>query len=63
MEDRFSIEIVELERAHQLWTFLRSRYEPTGQPTFLVAIRQEQLLRQGDATNYDLFDQLSVVWG
>jgi hypothetical protein len=53
---------VELERAHQLWTFLRSRYEPTGQPTFLVAIRQEQLLRQGDATNYDLFDQLSVVW-
>jgi hypothetical protein len=41
MEDQFSAKIVELERAHQIWTFLRSRYEPIGHSTFLVAIRQE----------------------
>jgi hypothetical protein len=41
MEDQFFTEIVELEWAHQIWTFLRSRYEPTGQSTFLAAIRQE----------------------
>jgi hypothetical protein len=29
MEDRFSAEIVELERCYQMWTFLCSRYEPT----------------------------------
>jgi hypothetical protein len=62
MEDRFSAEIVEFERAHQMWTFLHSRYEPTGQSTFLAAIRQEQLLRQGDATIDAFFDQLSAVW-
>jgi hypothetical protein len=45
MEDRFSVDIVELERSHQMWTFLCSRYEPTGQSTFLTAIHQEQLLR------------------
>jgi hypothetical protein len=45
MEDRFSAEIMELEWTHQMWTFVRSRYEPTGQSTFLPAIRQEQLLR------------------
>jgi hypothetical protein len=39
MEDRFSADIVELERSHQMWTFLRSRYEPTGYSTFLAAIR------------------------
>jgi hypothetical protein len=38
MEDRFSADIVELERSHQMWTFLRSRYEPTGYSTFLAAI-------------------------
>jgi hypothetical protein len=30
IEDRFSTDIVELERSYQMWTFLRSRYEPTG---------------------------------
>jgi hypothetical protein len=29
MEDRFSTEIVELERANQMWTFLHIRYDPT----------------------------------
>jgi hypothetical protein len=43
-------------------TFLRSRYEPTGQSTFLAAIHQEQLLRQGDSTIDTFFDQLSDVW-
>jgi hypothetical protein len=62
MEDCFSAEIMELERTHQMWTFLCSRYEPTRQSTFLAGISQEQLLRQGDATIDAFFDQLSAVW-
>jgi hypothetical protein len=62
MEDQFSADIVEFELTHQMWTFLRSRYEPTGQSTFLATIRQEQLLRQGDVTIDAFFNQLSVVW-
>jgi hypothetical protein len=62
MEDWFSVEIVELERAHQMFTFLYSRYEPTGQSTFLAAIHQEQLLRQGDVTIDAFFNQLSTAW-
>jgi hypothetical protein len=62
MDDRFSADIVELERSHHMWTFLRSRYEPTGQSTFLTAIRQEQLLRQGDDIVDAFFDQLSTLW-
>jgi hypothetical protein len=60
MEDRFSSEIVELEWSHQMWNFLRSCYEPTGQYTFLATIFQEQLLRRGDDTVDAFFDQLSV---
>jgi hypothetical protein len=41
--------------------FIRS-IESTDQSTYLAAIRQEQLLRQGDSTVEDFFDQLSVVW-
>jgi hypothetical protein len=33
-----------------------------GQSAFLAAIRQEQLLRQGDDTIDAFFDQLSAVW-
>jgi hypothetical protein len=44
MEDQFFANIVELERSHQMLTFLCSCYEPTGQYTFLAAIHQEQLL-------------------
>jgi hypothetical protein len=33
-----------------MWFFLRQKYESTGQSTYLAAIRQEQLLRQGDTT-------------
>jgi hypothetical protein len=62
MEDRFSTDIVELERSHQMWTFLCSRYEPTGQSIFLAAICQEQLLLPGDDTVDVFFDQLSAVW-
>jgi hypothetical protein len=53
---------VELERAHQMFTFLCNHYEPTGQSTFLAAIHQEQLLHQGDATIDAFFDQLSAAW-
>jgi hypothetical protein len=45
-----------------MWSFLHQKYESTGQSTYLAAIRQEQLLRQGDSTVEDFFDQLSVVW-
>jgi hypothetical protein len=62
MEDRFAADIMDFEQTHQMWSFLRQKYESTGQSTYLVAIRQEQLLRQGDTTVEDFFDQLSVVW-
>jgi hypothetical protein len=62
MEDCFAADIVEFERTHQMWSFLRQKYESTGQSTYLAAIRQEKLLRQGDTTVDDFFDQLSVVW-
>jgi hypothetical protein len=62
MEDRFAADIVDFEWTHQMWSFLRHKYKSTRQPTYLAAIRQEQLLRQGDTTVEDLFDQLSVVW-
>jgi hypothetical protein len=45
-----------------MWYVLRQKYESTSQSTYLVAIRQEQLFRQGDTTVEDFFDQLSVVW-
>jgi hypothetical protein len=62
MEDRFAADIMDFERTHQMWSFLRQKYESTGQSTYLAAIRQEQLLRQGDTTAEDFFNQLSVVW-
>jgi hypothetical protein len=61
MEEQFSADIVEFERAHQMWTFLRSRYEPTRQSIFLTAIHQEQVLRQDDATIDAFFDQLCYL--
>jgi hypothetical protein len=30
MEDRFAVDIVEFERTHQMWSFLRQKYESTG---------------------------------
>jgi hypothetical protein len=45
MEDRFAADIVEFKRTHQMWSFLHHKYESTGQSTYLVAIRQEQLLQ------------------
>jgi hypothetical protein len=39
MEDYFSADIVELEQSHQMWTFLRSRYEPTGQSSIVLGAR------------------------
>jgi hypothetical protein len=62
MQDWFSANIVEFERAHQMWTFLHDRFKPIGQSTFLAAIRREQILHQGGAIVDDFFAQLSVVW-
>jgi hypothetical protein len=62
MENHFAADIMDFERTHQMWSFLRQKYESTGQSTYLVVIHQEQLLRQGDSTVKDLFDQLSIVW-
>jgi hypothetical protein len=62
MEDRFVADIVDFEQTHQMWSFHRQKYESTGQSIYLAAIRQEQLLCQGDTTIEDFFDQLSVVW-
>jgi hypothetical protein len=45
-----------------MWSFLHQKYESTWQSTYLAAIRQEQLLRQGDTTVEDFFNQLSIIW-
>jgi hypothetical protein len=56
MEDRFAADIIDFEWTHQIWSFLHQKYEPIGQSTCLVAIRQEQLLRRGESTVEDFFD-------
>jgi hypothetical protein len=56
MENHFAADIMDFERTHQMWSFLRQKYESTGQSTYLAAIRQEQLLHQGDSTIEDFFD-------
>jgi hypothetical protein len=56
LEDRFAADIMDFERTHQMWSFLHQKYVSTGQSTCLAAIRQEQLLRQGDSTIEDFFD-------
>src|SRR6185437_5339950 len=62
MEEQISADIVGFEHAHQMWAFLRGRYEPTGQSTYIAALRQEQLLRQGDSIVDDFYAQMSAVW-
>jgi hypothetical protein len=62
MEDRFVADIVKFERTHQMWSFLYQKYESTGQSTYLDAIHQAQLLRQGDTTVDDFFNQFSIIW-
>jgi hypothetical protein len=44
MEDYFAVDIVEFEQTHQVWSFLRQKYEFTRQSTYLATIHQEQLL-------------------
>jgi hypothetical protein len=39
MEDHFAANIVNFEWTHQMWSFLRQRYESIGQSTYLAAIR------------------------
>ena len=41
MVEQFSANIVGFEHAHQMWAFLRGRYEPTGQSTYIAALRQK----------------------
>jgi hypothetical protein len=55
LEDHFATDIMNFERTHQMWSFLHQK------STYLAAICQEQLLRQGDSTVEDFFDQLFVV--
>ena len=62
MDDRVAADIICFDHAYQMWSFLRERYEPTGQSTFLAAIRQEQLLRQADSTVDEFYDQMSAIW-
>jgi hypothetical protein len=56
MEDHFAADIMDFERTHQMCSFLHQKYESTGQSTYLAAICQEQLLREGDSTVEDFFD-------
>jgi hypothetical protein len=62
IEDQFFTEIVEFERAHQIWTFLRIRYEPTGQSTFLATIIRSNFLARVMLSLMLLLDQLYAIW-
>jgi hypothetical protein len=62
MDDHLATDIVDFEFAHQMWAFLCYRYAPNRQSTYLAAIRQEQVLRQGDATVEEFFTQMSAIW-
>ena len=42
MQDQFAEEVVDFQWSHQMWSFLRDRYEPTGQSAYFAAIRREQ---------------------
>ena len=61
MEEHLSVDIVGFDHAHQMWAFLRERYESTGQSTYIAALRQEQLLRQGYSIVDDFYAQMSTV--
>ena len=62
MVEQISADIVGFEHTHQMWAFLHERYEPTGQSTYIAALRQEQLLRQDDSTVDDFYAHMSAVW-
>ncbi|WVZ83156.1 hypothetical protein U9M48_030329 [Paspalum notatum var. saurae] len=62
IEHQFAAEIVDFDRSHQMWSFLRDRYEPTGHSAYFAAIHQEQLLCHGDLTIDELYTQLSAIW-
>jgi hypothetical protein len=38
MEDRFTVDIIDFEWTHQMWSFLNQKYESTGQSTYLTSI-------------------------
>ncbi|CAD6269897.1 unnamed protein product [Miscanthus lutarioriparius] len=62
MEKHLAGEVIRLDHAAQMWAILRQRYEPSGQSTYIAALRQEQLLQQGDNSVEDFFRQLSAIW-
>ncbi|KAJ1278997.1 hypothetical protein BS78_04G121300 [Paspalum vaginatum] len=62
IEDQFAAEIVDFDRSHQMWSFLRDHYEPTGHSAYFAAIRQEQLLCHGDLIVDEFYTQLSAIW-
>ena len=62
MEKHLAGEVIRLDHAAQMWAVLRQRYEPSGHSTYIAALRQEQLLQQGDSSVEDFFRQLSAIW-
>jgi hypothetical protein len=62
MEKHLAGEIIRLDHAAQMWAFLHQHYELSSQSTYIAALRQEQLLQQGDSSVEDFFRQLSTVW-
>jgi len=60
--ERFSADIIGFDHAYEMWAFLRECYESTSQSTYIAALCQEQLLRQGDSTVDDFYAQMYAVW-
>ncbi|XP_062191268.1 uncharacterized protein LOC133895084 [Phragmites australis] len=62
MEECLAADIVYFDFSHQMWTSLHDLYEPSGQSLYIDALRQEQLLQQGDATVEEFYAHMSAVW-
>jgi hypothetical protein len=45
MEDHFAADIMDFERTHQMWAFLRQKYESTDQSTYLTCDRTTSEMR------------------
>jgi hypothetical protein len=46
MEDRFAADIMDFERTHQMWSFLRQKYELlTSLPTLLLFVMRSFFAR------------------
>ena len=59
---QFASEFMGLPTAAQMWSYLRQRYEPSGDALYLSVVRQEHDLQQGDSTIDEFYTQSAAIW-